>query len=94
MSLRIGHTVDRPGTVTITVDGTPVSAHPGESVAAALFAAGRRRLRESPRAGAARGMFCLMGACQECVVIVGGRRVPACQTPVSEGLAVTTGVPW
>lgn len=94
MGLRIGRAEERPDAVTMVVDGEPVPAHRGESVAAALFAAGVRRLRESPRSGQARGLFCMMGSCQECVVLVDGRRVPACRTPARDGLVVTTGVPW
>ena len=61
----------------------------GEMLAAALFAAGYRRLRRSPRNAAPRGMFCLMGACQECLVRVDGKPVLACQVSVYEGMTVT-----
>lgn len=91
MEMRINSSVDRPPAVQIMVDGRPVSAIPGESLAAALHAAGIRRLRYSPRDGAPRGMFCLMGACQECVIGVDGREVPACQEPVRAGMAVSLG---
>jgi len=70
------------------VDGCTVNAFEGESVAAALFAMGRRELRRSPRNGAPRGMFCLMGSCQECLVWVGRRKQPACQVPAAEGLQI------
>ncbi len=89
--MRIARTVERPAAVSILVDGAIVSAIPGENVAAALFAAGVLRLRSSPRAGAARGMFCLMGSCQECVVWVDGRRVTACQEPVRAAMKIGTG---
>ena len=72
-------------------DGRRVRAFAGESIACALFAAGIRTLRRSPRTGLARGMFCLMGSCQECVVWVDGRRVPACQEPARAGLKVKSG---
>ena len=81
----------RPPSVEITVDGMPVVACPGESLAAALLIAGHRALRASPRLGQPRGAFCLMGVCQECVVQVDGRLVPACQTPVRAGMRVETG---
>lgn len=89
MNLRIDTGLRRPPTVVIEVDGEPLRAHPGESLAAALWAAGIRTLRHSPRGGP-RGAFCLMGVCQECLVSVDGRRVLACQQPVSAGLSVTT----
>ena len=60
----------------------------GETVAAALLASGRRRLRGSPRAREPRGAFCLMGSCQECVIRIDGRLEPACLTEVRDGMAV------
>jgi predicted molibdopterin-dependent oxidoreductase YjgC len=90
-AVRIEGLVKRPTPVTITVDGRPISAFAGESLAAALFAAGIRTLRRSPRAATPRGMFCLMGVCQECLVRLDGRRVTACEEPVREGMAITTG---
>ena len=79
---------DRGPTVEFFFDGNTVRAYAGESVACALFAAGIRSLRRSPRTGSGRGMFCLMGSCQECVVVADGRRLLACQEPVRAGLDV------
>jgi D-hydroxyproline dehydrogenase subunit gamma len=74
--------------VTLTFCGQPVSARTGASVAAALFAAGIRTLRTSPRNGAPRGLFCAMGSCQECLVMIGTTRSLACKTAVAEGMCV------
>lgn len=82
--------VERGTAVRFLFDDRPVSAHAGESVAAALYASGIRTLRSSPQDGAPRGMFCLMGSCQECLVWVGARKLPSCQVSVSEGLCVHT----
>ena len=92
MTVRITGQVRRLDEVTIAVDGRPIQAFAGETLAAALFAAGVRRLRASPRARASRGMFCLMGTCQECLVRVDGRRGLACQEPVRDGMVVVTEV--
>ena len=83
---------ERPDAIVIAVDGMPLSAVPGESVAAALIAAGRPWTKRSVRDHALRGPFCMMGVCQECVVLVDGRRTPACQEPVRPGMQVVTGV--
>ncbi len=83
---------ERPATVVIAVDGVPVSAVSGESVAAALIAAGRPWTKRSVRDGAVRGPYCMMGVCQECAVLVDGRRAPACQEPVRPGMQIATGV--
>jgi predicted molibdopterin-dependent oxidoreductase YjgC len=89
--VRIEGAVLRPPSVEITVDGVPLRACRSESIAAALLVAGRRALRTSPRLQLPRGVFCLMGVCQECLVQVDGRLVLACQTPVRAGMRVETG---
>jgi D-hydroxyproline dehydrogenase subunit gamma len=78
-----------PETVTILLDGVPVRGVAGASVASLLLAAGVQALRRSPRAGAPRGAFCLMGVCQECVLLVDGVLRQACLVPARDGLAVT-----
>jgi predicted molibdopterin-dependent oxidoreductase YjgC len=83
--LRAGDAQERGPELEFRFDGLPVRAFAGESVAVALFAAGVRALRVSPRSGAPRGMFCLMGSCQECTVWIDGRRAPACQETARAG---------
>jgi predicted molibdopterin-dependent oxidoreductase YjgC len=90
LDLRIAGSA-RTAVVSFRFDGQRIRAFEGESVACALFAAGIRTLRQSPRTEMPRGLFCLMGSCQECVVWVDGRRVAACQEPVREGLEVRDG---
>ncbi|WP_426768575.1 (2Fe-2S)-binding protein [Erwinia aphidicola] len=63
-------------------------ALPGQSIAAALFSSGVRTLRFSPHLHQPRGMFCLMGSCQECLVMVEGKRVLACKTEARADLIV------
>jgi predicted molibdopterin-dependent oxidoreductase YjgC len=77
--------------VTLVVDGEPVQARAGQSVAAALLASGRRVLRSSPRLRRPRGIFCAMGVCQECVVIIDGRLRTSCTTLVRAGMQIATG---
>lgn len=86
--LRSDAAVRRGAALRFTMNGQSVDASAGESVAAALLAIGWRELRRSPRADTPRGAFCFMGSCQECLVWVANRKVPSCQVPVSEGLAV------
>lgn len=89
--LRMAGPVERGRPVTIVVDGRELGAHEGESIAAALFAAGRRAARWSPRAGEPRGYFCGMGVCHDCLMTVDGvPNVRTCMTPVREGLRVET----
>jgi hypothetical protein len=79
---------ERSSTVGIFLDDQPLLARSGVNLAASLFDAGIRTLRASPRLHQPRGMFCLMGSCQECLVMVDGQRRLACQIAVTAGLRV------
>jgi len=85
---------DRPP-VTIEVDGAAVRALAGDTVQVALLAEGRR-LRDSEFGDGPRAGFCLMAACQDCLVwTVDGDPMRACSTPVVDGMRlVTREVPW
>jgi predicted molibdopterin-dependent oxidoreductase YjgC len=77
--------------VRIRLDGVEVEARAGDSVAAALLAAGRMSCRTTPVTGAARGPYCMMGICFECLVTIDG--VPnqqACLTPVAPDMQIVT----
>ena len=76
------------GAVSIDFEGRSVPAIEGETVAAALTAAGITSLRRS-RGGDPRGVFCGMGVCFECLVTVDGLPAQrACMTRVRDGMAV------
>ena len=78
----------RGDTVSIIVDGQPVTAYLGESVAAALMVDGVLTTRTTT-SGEARGVFCGMGVCFDCLAIVDGvPNVRACVTWVREGMEV------
>jgi sarcosine oxidase subunit alpha len=88
--LRIGSLSAREP-LTVTVDGEPVQAFAGESVATVLLALGKRTFRHTER-GTPRGLFCGMGVCFDCLVTVDGvDNVRACMTLVSEGMEIGTG---
>lgn len=75
---------DRGEPFDFTFDGTPVRAHPGETIGAALLAAGVRHLRTTRAGGRPRGLYCGIGHCFDCLVTVNG--VPsqrACLTPAA-----------
>jgi sarcosine oxidase, subunit alpha len=80
-----------PEDCTITVDGAPVRARRGESVASALLAAERPLLARSAKYHRPRGPFCLVGSCGSCLVRAGGLpNQRACRTPCRDGLAIET----
>ncbi|MFN8591478.1 MAG: (2Fe-2S)-binding protein [Thermomicrobiales bacterium] len=75
--------------VRFTFDGITIEARDGEPIAAALLAAGIRVFRTMPRNGDPRGGYCMIGRCADCAVIVDGvPSIPACVTPVREGMRV------
>ncbi|WP_338673544.1 (2Fe-2S)-binding protein [Streptomyces sp. SCSIO 30461] len=75
----------------ITFDGRSVRALPGQTVAAALWAAGILSWRTTRVNGAARGVFCGIGACYDCLATVNGRpNQRACLVPARPGDAITT----
>lgn len=86
--LRITDGYRRAPLVRFSFDGREYEAPEGETAAAALLAAGVRTFRRAPRDGAPRGPLCLMGVCQECLVLADEIPVEACRLPVREGLTL------
>lgn len=79
--------IDAP--VRFTFEGSEVTAAAGESVAAALLAAGHRHFGFTATSGAPRGPYCLMGACFDCMVeIDGSSHRQACMIEARPGMAV------
>jgi thioredoxin reductase len=75
--------------LSLLVDGRSVACRPGDTVAAALVDAGARVCRVTA-GGEARGMFCGMGVCQECVMTIDGVPARACMTFVRDGMSIAT----
>lgn len=83
--------MDEKKLVTIEVDGEFIPAYEGEPIAAALMAAGRLKLRNTTKRKDPRGVFCGIGRCTDCVMIVDGQtNVRTCVTPVKSGMKVQT----
>ncbi len=77
--------------VTLYFDGEPVEAFEGEPIAVALMAAGHRVLRYTKKHHGPRGIFCALGRCTDCMMIVDGQpNVRTCITPVRDGMSVET----
>ncbi len=84
--LRIKLGISRGEPFTIHVNGSPVIAYPGETIAAVLLAQGWRMFRHTPLSGEPRGPFCGMGLCFDCLVTVNGQpNVRACLTLAQPG---------
>ena len=77
----------------LSIDGRPVEAPLGASVAAALLLAGYTAFGRHPVSGDAEGPWCLIGVCFGCLVEIDGiRDRQACLVPVRDGMTVRTGL--
>lgn len=78
---------DREKPVRISLDGQPVDARGGESVASALLRAGITTFTRSVKYHRPRGPFCLGGTCGQCLMrIDGSPSMPACRVRAEEGM--------
>ena len=77
------------GAVTLLVQGQPITARDGDTLAIALLNAGVVPFRQTPVSGQPRAPLCLMGVCFDCLVEVDGRQnVQSCMVEVVEGMQV------
>jgi D-hydroxyproline dehydrogenase subunit gamma len=75
--------------ITIHVDGQPVRAVTGDSVAAAMLAAGVTTFRSAAVSASPRAPHCMIGNCFECLVEIDGEPDrQACLTTVAAGMQV------
>lgn len=83
---------DDPGkTVEITVDGKKIRAKEGEQILAALVSNGIIINRYTVKRKEPRGLFCGIGQCTDCAMIVDGKpNVRTCVTPVKDGMVIET----
>lgn len=81
----------RGSTLTVSIDGQRVEVQAGDTVAAALLAAGFDHCRTTPVSGAPRAPYCMMGVCFECLVTVDGvGNRQGCLISVQEGMRIET----
>jgi hypothetical protein len=83
--------VEKGRKVSFTFDGKVIEGYEGEPVAAALKAAGVMVHRYTQKEHKPRGIFCAIGRCTDCVMVVDGvPNVRTCITPLKEGMDVKT----
>ena len=77
--------------VTFFFDGKEVKGYEGEPIAAALKAAGLMVHRYTQKEHKPRGIFCAIGRCTDCVMVVDGvPNVRTCITQLQAGMNVKT----
>ena len=72
-------------------NGQEIEGYPSETIAAALHAAGVKELAKSPELHRPRGLFCAIGNCSSCLMVVDGKpNIRVCVTKVRPGMKVET----
>ncbi|MEE3419899.1 MAG: (2Fe-2S)-binding protein [Lachnospiraceae bacterium] len=93
-------TFEKGRLVTFTYDGKELQGYEGEPIAMALKSNGILVHRYTAKKHEPRGIFCAIGRCTDCVMVVNGEpNVRTCMTPLEEGMTVetqygTTNVPF
>ncbi len=83
--------LEKGQTVKFTFDGKEIEGYEGEPIAAALKAADVMVHRYTQKEHKPRGIFCAIGRCTDCVMIVDGvPNVRTCITPLKAGMVVKT----
>lgn len=77
--------------VEFTFDGKTLKGYEDEPIAVALKANGVMIHRYTKKEHKPRGIFCAIGRCTDCVMVVDGKpNVRTCVTPLKEGMDVRT----
>lgn len=88
---RIYKGVERGQPFEIEVDGEKIIAYEGETVGTVLLASGRKTLRYTKKFEQLRGLYCGIGLCQECRMVINGvPNTQACPTLAAPGIQVET----
>lgn len=83
--------VEKGKQVVFTCDGKKIIGCEGEPIAVALKAAGIMVHRYTKKRHEPRGIFCAIGRCTDCVMIVDGKpNIRTCVTPLKAGMIVQT----
>lgn len=76
--------------IIVVLNGNPVTAFEGDTIAAVLLAEGLRVFGRRS-SGRPRGLFCGMGTCYDCMVTVDDTpNIRACITRIAEGMEIST----
>jgi predicted molibdopterin-dependent oxidoreductase YjgC len=84
-------TIEKGRKVKFEFDGRIIEGYEGEPIAFALRSEGITALRYTMRKHKPRGIFCAIGRCTDCVMIVDGKpNIRTCITPLKDGMKVQT----
>ena len=75
--------------ITFYFNGEPLTAKAGQSVAAALLVNNDRITRFTRKVGKPRGVFCGIGLCFDCLIVIDGLpNQRSCITEIKEGMII------
>lgn len=81
--------IDRGPTLAVKINGSPVTAFAGETVAAVLLANGYRIFRRTEKGKHPRSIYCGIGLCFDCLVTIDGiTGIRSCITEVHDGMEI------
>ncbi|MBI5582675.1 MAG: (2Fe-2S)-binding protein [Deltaproteobacteria bacterium] len=84
-------TFEKGEKVRFTFDDRPMEGFAGEPIAMALHSNGVLIHRYTAKRQEPRGMFCAIGRCTDCIMVVNGKpNVRTCVEPLRAGMAVQT----
>lgn len=83
--------IEKGQKITFFMDGKMIEGYAGEPIAVALKASGVMIHRYTQKAHEPRGIFCSIGRCTDCVMIVNGvPNIRTCITPLVAGMRIQT----
>ena len=72
-------------------NGQEIEGYTNETIVSALHAAGIKELAKSPELHRPRGLFCAIGNCSSCLMVVDGQpNIRVCVVKVKAGIKVET----
>ncbi len=81
--------IEEAPVITFYYNNAPLQAKQGDTIAAALLSCGIRVFRKTAKNGSPRGVYCGIGQCTDCVVVVNGEpNIRSCVTLVEENMRV------
>jgi sarcosine oxidase subunit alpha len=82
---------EKAARLAVKIDGRTIEARDGDTVAAAMLAAGIGHCRTTAVSGMPRAPYCLMGICFDCLVTIDGvGNRQGCLVPVRAGMEIET----
>jgi len=83
--------LERGSLINFTYNGKSLEGYEGETIAAALHAAGIKTLSHSHENHRPRGFYCAIGNCSSCLMEVNGKpNIRVCIEPLKDGMIINT----